>query len=160
MAELSKKTPIDELKCVLEEVVACAPVVGFEHNNRKAVSVLFKFLEPGEFPISNFSKDNVILLLILGSLHRLLHAKIAFDDIPNWKNSISCVFELLKNEDYDVTLAAVFVIRSMVVQFGDGKNSKSEIANRKSVFIDANISSLVEGKINPIYIVYVYWILF
>jgi hypothetical protein len=124
VASLTSTTSFEEIKATLEEINSNIPIANFEHFNKKAVTTLFKFLESNE---GDLPKDQLVLinLLVLGSLHRLLGSKVAFEDIPLMKSSVNCIFELLKHDDADIKLAAVFVVRSMIVQYGEKKNSQN-----------------------------------
>ena len=101
---------------------------------------MFRLLQPEI--ISDLPSD--LLIILLGTIQRLLFAKPGFEEVQNSKGGIASVFALFRHSDEDVQLAAASVAKAMVVQMCEMNSTRYEIANRKAVFQESNIKLLTD----------------
>jgi len=127
-----------EVATVLQQFNANIPAAGFKHKDRRAVQVLFKYLEAEvELPPD-------VLVLVLQATQRLLASRTAFAEVarPEAKRALARVIrhvvDVSATADAAVGLAAAQLLRAMLCLNEPAQASSSggrlENANRAAVF--------------------------
>ena len=127
-----------EVATVLQQFNANIPAAGFKHKDRRAVQVLFKYLEAEvELPPD-------VLVLVLQATQRLLASRTAFAEVarPEAKRAVARVIrhvaDVSETADAAVGLAAAQLLRAMLCLNEPSQASSSggrlENANRAAVF--------------------------